>query len=200
MASVARFESWLTASRFNARTGRRSQRSMSGMSPCSIRYTVGLLVISFGLCSSRLNCWGRPFGAPGFVSDRRLFSPDPLFDNLQKVAFRNADCAYLVGNFRDTGSDAVVILFPADTVYKEWWTYINLQQQLAVQHNISSLAVDVAGRGESCGHEIGPGCESTVSSRSMANWLVLQSGHSLCTHWHVSCAGQGHGCCSPLCQ
>ncbi len=121
-----------------------------------------VMVIPVALC--KMDCWARPYAAPGFLSDRRLFTPvgDPFWDGYDKVAFQNADCTWLAGNFRDTGSDAVMILFPAFTIHKEMWPNPQLQLQLAVGHNISSLSVDIAGRGESCGHEIGPGCSSTV--------------------------------------
>ncbi len=118
------------------------------------------------LAHGRMECWARPYAAPGFLSDRRLFPSaavgDPLWDGQTKVAFQNADCTWLAGNFRDTGSEAVFILFPAATIHKEFFPNPQLQQRLALEHNISSLAVDIAGRGESCGHEIGPGCTSTV--------------------------------------
>ncbi|KAL0046150.1 hypothetical protein WJX82_004061 [Trebouxia sp. C0006] len=117
-----------------------------------------------------MDCWARPYAAPGFLSDRRLFTPvgDPFWDGYDKVAFQNADCTWLAGNFRDTGSDAVMILFPAFTIHKEMWPNPQLQLQLAVGHNISSLSVDIAGRGESCGHEIGPGCSSTIRDMAAA--------------------------------
>lgn len=110
------------------------------------------------------DCWARPYAAPGFQSDRRLFPfvGDPLWDQHKKTAFQNAECALLAGNFRDTGSQAVFILFPAATITKEYWPLPELAQRLALNHNVSSLAVDIAGRGESCGYEIGPGCASTV--------------------------------------
>jgi len=121
-----------------------------------------IMVTLMALC--KMDCWARPYAAPGFLSDRRLFPPvgDPFWDGYNKVAFQNADCTWLAANFRDTGSDAVMILFPAFTIHKEMWPNPQLQLQLAVDHNISSLSVDIAGRGESCGYEIGPGCTSTV--------------------------------------
>ena len=142
---------------------RHIRTSMLPVRSRNARLILLVLVAGAQFCSCGLNCWGSPFAAPGFVSDRRLFPKgDPVWDGQQKVAFRNADCTYLVGNFRDTGSDAVVILFPAATIHKEWWPNPQIQHHLAVKHNVSSLAVDVAGRGESCGTEVGPGCESTV--------------------------------------
>ena len=150
-----------------------------------------------------MDCWARPYAAPGFLSDRRLFPPvdDPFWDGYDKVAFQNADCTWLAGNFRDTGSDAVMILFPAFTIHKEMWPNPQLQLQLAVDHNISSLSVDIAGRGESCGHEIGPGCTSTVmlSSRSLAHLgqsiavplrtrMLTHSGHGSSRIWLLQLA------------
>ena len=131
------------------------------------------LVIGMAAAHGSLDCWARPYAAPGFLSDRRLFPAvgDPLWNGHNKVAFQNADCTWLAGNFRDTGSQAVMILYSAATIHKESWPNPQLQQQLAVEHNLSSLAVDIAGRGESCGYEIGPGCMSTVILPYCYRWL-----------------------------
>ena len=126
------------------------------------------------------DCWARPYAAPGFQSDRRLFPGGPFWDGLNKVAFYNAECALLAGNFRDTGSNAVFILFPAATITKEVWPLPELAQRLAANHNLSSLAVDIAGRGESCGYEVGPGCASTVSWACTATHILAQLGKYWC--------------------
>ena len=128
------------------------------------RYVLCTIVVASHAVQCKVECWARPYAAPGFVSDRLLFADlgNSVWDGHNKVAFPNADCTLLAGNFRDTGSPAVMLLFPAATIHKESWPNPQLQFQLAKEHNISSLAVDVAGRGESCGYEIGPGCTSTV--------------------------------------
>lgn len=161
-----------------------------------------VMVTPLALC--KMDCWARPYAAPGFLSDRRLFPSvgDPFWDGYNKVAFQNADCTWLAGNFRDTGSDAVMILFPAFTIHKEMWPNPQLQLQLAVDHNISSLSVDIAGRGESCGYEIGPGCTSTVilSSRLHTRARPLPWYSKLGFLVVLVSADQGYGCCSSLHQ
>ena len=116
------------------------------------------VILSGLLAHKGRDCWARPYAAPGFESDRRLFSRDSLWDQPSKVAFHNVECTLLAANFRDTGSQAVFVLFPAATITKEVWPLPELAQRLALNHNLSSLAVDIAGRGESCGYEVGPGC------------------------------------------
>jgi len=161
-----------------------------------------VMITPMALC--KMDCWARPYAAPGFLSDRRLFPSvgDPFWDGYNKVAFQNADCTWLAGNFRDTGSDAVMILFPAFTIHKEMWPNPQLQLQLAVDHNISSLSVDIAGRGESCGYEIGPGCTSTVilSSRLHTRARPLPWYGKLGSLVVLVSADQGYGCCSLLHQ
>lgn len=143
---------------------RRWTKLVTVMVATSTLRILGVILVCASACRGKIDCWGRPYGAPGFVSDRRLFPlGESIWDQHQKVAFQNADCTWLVGNFRDTGSRGVVILFSAATIHKEWWPSPQIQQRLAVEHNVSSIAVDIAGRGESCGYEVGPGCESTVS-------------------------------------
>lgn len=122
------------------------------------------VLLGTAVTHGHIGCSARQYAAPGFRSDRRLFpsAGDPLWDGHNKVAFQNTDCTWLAGNFRDTGSQAVMVLFSASTVHKEDWPNPQLQQQLAAEHDVSSLAVDTAGRGESCGYEVGPGCMSMV--------------------------------------
>ena len=111
-------------------------------------------------------CTAPSFGVPGFQSSRDFFPHNnTLWDNVHKVAFRNADCTWLAGNFRDTGSDFVVVLFGGATTHKETWPVPDLARTLALIHGISSLAVDIAGRGESCGYEVGPDHASEVAYR-----------------------------------
>ena len=100
------------------------------------------------------DCKAVTFGLPGFRSQRTLFpKKDSLWDGMDKVAFQNADGTWLAGNFRDTGSDFVVVLFGGSIQHKEYWPEPNLASTLSINHGISSLAVDIAGRGESCGFE-----------------------------------------------
>ncbi|KAL0049112.1 hypothetical protein WJX82_006790 [Trebouxia sp. C0006] len=78
---------------------------------------------------------------------------DPVWDGMTKVGFQNAESTWLAGNFRDTGSDFVAVLFGGSIQHKEYWPEPPLMRTLALNHGISSLAVDIAGRGESCGSE-----------------------------------------------
>ena len=145
------------------------------------------LVVAVELAHCSVDCWAKPYAAPGFQSDRRLFPADPLWDGHHKVAFHNIDCTALAGNFRDTGSEAVILLFPAATIHKDHWPNPQLQQHLAVEHNLSSLAVDIAGRGESCGVEVGPGVQSTVILLQLSRWQLncrLRSPLSMLTFVH----------------
>ena len=107
-------------------------------------------------------CSAAEFALPGFHSRRALYPADEVWDGLKKVTFQNADCAWLAGNFRDTGSDFVAVFFPGWTMHKEVWPLPELTKTLADKHGLSSLVVDFAGRGESCGYETGPDCTSAV--------------------------------------
>ena len=49
---------------------------------------------------------------------------------------------------------------------QEDWPQPELALYLANSHGLSSLAVDPAGRGESCGYEYGPGYEGLVRARA----------------------------------
>ena len=169
------------------------------------------LVVASHAVHCKVDCWARPYAAPGLVSDRLLFADlgNSIWDGHNKVAFPNADCTLLAGNFRDTGSKAVMLLFPAATIRKESWPNPQLQLQLAKEHNISSLAVDVAGRGESCGYEIGPGCTSTVTLHPQLRirWhfrcpqplFSLSHASTGGDKKHPCTADHGHGCCSSIC-
>ncbi|KAL0019247.1 hypothetical protein WJX79_010983 [Trebouxia sp. C0005] len=100
------------------------------------------------------DCKAAKYGLPGFRSQRSLFpNADPVWDGMTKVGFQNAESTWLAGNFRDTGSDFVAVLFGGSIQHKEYWPEPPLMRTLAINHGISSLAVDIAGRGESCGSE-----------------------------------------------
>ena len=143
-------------------------------------------------------CKATTYGVPGFRSQRDLLpSSKAVWDGVRKVAIQNKDGTWLAGNFRDTGSEFVVVMFNAATAHKETWPLPNLAQTLADKHGYSSLAVDIAGRGESCGFEIGPDCTSAVTDcPSPDNYAqLLSSAFNAFLH-----AAGGHGCCSMLCQ
>lgn len=118
---------------------------------------------------------------------------DPrVWEDMHKVAFQKSDCTWLAANFKDTGSSFVALLFAGFTQHKatpwhmqlathsqvashkytstvsstlqEDWPQPELALYLANSHGLSSLAVDPAGRGESCGYEYGPGYECLVSA------------------------------------
>lgn len=100
------------------------------------------------------DCKAAKYGLPGFRSQRSLFpNADPVWDGMTKVGFQNAESTWLAGNFQDTGSDFVAVLFGGSIQHKEYWPEPPLMRTLALNHGISSLAVDIAGRGESCGSE-----------------------------------------------
>lgn len=108
-------------------------------------------------------CKATTYGVPGFRSQRDMLpSQNAIWDGVRKVAFQNKDGTWLAANFRDTGSEFVVVMFNAATAHKETWPLPNLAQTFGDKHGYSSLAVDIAGRGESCGFEIGPDCTSAV--------------------------------------
>ena len=100
------------------------------------------------------DCKAVTYGYPGFRSQRSLFpNADTIWDHTDKVAFQSADGIWLAANFRDTGSDFVAVMFGGSIQHKEYWPEPNLMRTLALNHGISSLSVDIAGRGESCGFE-----------------------------------------------
>ncbi len=108
-------------------------------------------------------CKAASFSQPGFVSSRSAFpQSSKVWNGVNKVSFQNKDGTWLAGNFRDTGSDFVVAMFGGATTHKETWPLPDLAKTLADVHDLSSIAVDVAGRGESCGYETGPDCASAV--------------------------------------
>ncbi len=108
-------------------------------------------------------CKATSFSQPGFVSSRSAFpQSSKLWNGVNKVSFQNKDGTWLAGNFRDTGSGFVVAMLGSATTHKEAWPLPDLAKTLADVYGLSSIAVDVAGRGESCGHEIGPDCASAV--------------------------------------
>ncbi|KAL0031621.1 hypothetical protein WJX77_010215 [Trebouxia sp. C0004] len=100
------------------------------------------------------DCKAAKYGLPGFRSERGLFpNADPVWDGMTKVGFQNAEATWIAGNFRDTGSDFVAVLFGGSIQHKEYWPAPPLMRTLAINHGISSVAVDISGRGESCGSE-----------------------------------------------
>ena len=111
-------------------------------------------------------CKALSYSVPGFRSPSSVLPDKPIWDNVNKVSFQNKDGTWLAGNFKDTGSDFVVVLFGGATTHKETWPLPDLANTLATVHGLSSLAVDIAGRGESCGYEIGPDCTSAVRGRT----------------------------------
>ncbi len=116
-----------------------------------------------GHASQAEYCKATSFSQPGFVSSRSAFPQSSTFwTGVNKVSFQNKDGTWLAGNFRDTGSDFVVAMVGSATTHKETWPLPELAKSLADVHGLSSIAVDVAGRGESCGYEIGPDCASAV--------------------------------------
>ena len=58
---------------------------------------------------------------------------------------------------------------------QEDWPQPELALYLANSHGLSSLAVDPAGRGESCGYEYGPGYECLVSGNGHKLMYALNS-------------------------
>ncbi len=67
------------------------------------------------------DCRAATYGLPGFRSQRNLLpQPDSLWNNVDKVAFQNADSTWLAANIRDTGSDFVVLLFGGALQHKEY--------------------------------------------------------------------------------
>ena len=144
------------------------------------------------------DCKAATYGLPGFRSSRNLFPPkDILWDGVDKVAFQNVESTWLAGNFRDTGSAFVVVLFGGAIQHKEYWPEPNLMRTLAVNHGISSLAVDIAGRGESCGTEAVLNYTSAV--RELMHFLANRKLRML-SHTHVERAAPRHGCCRSLCE
>ncbi len=116
-----------------------------------------------GHASQAEYCKATSFSQPGFVSSRSAFpQPSKVWNGVNKVSFQNKDGTWLAGNFRDTGSDFVVAMLGSATTHKETWPLPELADSLADVHGLSSIAVDIAGRGESCGYEIGPDCASAV--------------------------------------
>ena len=116
--------------------------------------SIGLVcvVLTRSIVRASAKCNAEAYGLPGFrsqPSDERSSG-----SNVYKVAFRNIDGTWLAGNFRDTGSDFVVALFLGLGAHKEDWPASELMETLAQTQGLSSLAVDVAGRGESCGYEL----------------------------------------------
>lgn len=144
-------------------------------------------------------CVAPAYGMPGFHSSRDIYPlNNTLWDNVHKVAFQNADCTWLAGNFMDTGSDFVVVMFGGATTHKETWPLPDLARTLAQVHGFSSLAVDIAGRGESCGYEVGPDHTSEVRSWPSFSLVVhVRHGHE---QRQNACAGSRHGSSRSLCQ
>lgn len=119
------------------------------------------------------HCKATSFSQPGFVSSRSAFPQSSrLWNGVNKVSFQNKDGTWLAGNFRDTGSDFVVAMLGGATAHKENWPLPDLAKTLADVHGLSSISVDVAGRGESCGYEIGPDCTSAVRLRRVSSVLM----------------------------
>ena len=119
-------------------------------------------------------CKATSFSTPGFRSPRSIFPEHKaLWDNVNKVSFQNKDGTWLAGNFKDTGSAFVVVMFGGATAHKEAWPLPDLARTLANDHGLSSIAVDIAGRGESCGYEVGPDCTSGVSSLDLRSRAYL---------------------------
>ena len=109
-------------------------------------------------------CNAISYGLPGFRSQMQLFpGTDTWWEGMYKVGFQNSDGTWLAGNFRDTGSDFVAILFPGLRQHKETRGLPELMETLAQNHGYSSLAVDAAGRGESCGSELALNYTAAVS-------------------------------------
>lgn len=114
-------------------------------------------------------CKATSFSQPGFVSSRSAFpQSSKVWNGVNKISFQNKDGTWLAGNFRDTGSDFVVAMLGGATTHKETWPLPDLAKTLADVHGLSSIAVDVTGRGESCGYEIGPDCASAVGDMAAA--------------------------------
>ncbi|DBA67788.1 TPA: hypothetical protein ACH3X2_001222 [Trebouxia sp. C0005] len=120
-----------------------------------------LLAISIAngkeLLLDKESCAATGFGQPGFVSSRQFFPAGSEWDGVKKVAFQNSDCTWLAANFLDTGSEFVMILVLGIWADKSMHFIPSLAQALAADSNISTLALDFRGRGESCGVEILPG-------------------------------------------
>ncbi|DBA67797.1 TPA: hypothetical protein ACH3X2_001199 [Trebouxia sp. C0005] len=114
------------------------------------------------------SCAATGFGQPGFVSSRQFFPAGSEWDGVSKVAFQNSDCTWLAANFLDTGSEFVMILVLGLWADKSMHFIPSLAQALAADSNISTLALDFRGRGESCGVEILPGYSSGVADVSAA--------------------------------
>ena len=152
-------------------------RSHKGRFECGLLCNMRLpwlVLLLIPLCSSQRlaiepaplteYCKATDYSHPGFRSERSLFATDStLWDDVRKVAFQNKDGTWLAGHLRDTGSDFIQVLFGGSTTHKETWPVPDLARTLAQQHGLSSLAVDIAGRGESCGYEIGPDCSGQVN-------------------------------------
>ena len=144
-------------------------------------------------------CTAPTYGVPGFQSSRDIFPRNnTLWDNVRKVAFQNADCTWLAGNFMDTGSDFVVVMFGGATTHKETWPLPDLARTLAKVHGFSSLAVDIAGRGESCGYEVGP--DHTSEVRSWPGCLLGRHLRHGLQQQRTACTGSRHGSSRSLCQ
>ena len=111
-------------------------------------------------------CTAPLYSSPGFRSERQLFPAAALWDSVQKVSFQASDCSWRAAHFLDTRSEFVAVLFGGSTNTKVWDPLPQLADQLARHHGISSLTVDNAGRGESCGIEEGPGYSSRVCAHA----------------------------------
>ena len=135
------------------------------------------------VCSNAVDptqCQALEYASPEYRNSRSNFPSDPVWHGVTKVALRTADCTWLAGNFLDTGSSFVAVFFGGMTAHKETWPFPWLSQALAEKYGISSLTVDHAGRGESCGYEWLPGYASKVSTHTLRPVLVPRSQHFGC--------------------
>lgn len=126
-----------------------------------------LVWLAAGSADDAGQCKALEYAAPGYVHSRERFPPDLIWNDVSSVAFPRADCTWLAANFRDTGSSFVAIFFGGYTAHKETWPYPWLAHALANRYGISSLVVDPAGRGESCGYEVVPGYADKVKHTSL---------------------------------
>ena len=110
----------------------------------------------------KLNCPALSYASLGFQSQRSLFPAEPKWDGVKKVAIPTIDCNHLAGDLRDTNSEVIIVLFGGSKDHKETWPLPDIGEVLAKSYNLSSLVVDIAGRGESCGYEVGPSYSTTV--------------------------------------
>ncbi len=142
--------------------------------------------------SDAVGCAAAAYAAPGFQSHRGLYLADQMWDGFDKVAFPTENCVWLAGNMRDTGSEAVFILFGGAKDHKETWILPQIAQKLASEHGVSSLAVDNAGRGESCGYEIGPSYSSTVRGQANIPWRYCSATTYTLAQLGLAHAGSRH--------